>query len=365
MHVEKYTKDAVRHLLQHYSREAKNYSNKDIDKERTAHNYNLCERENDFEYYKQRLSEVKCQNRADVKTLCDWVITLPKDLFSDEEERCFFKAAYDFMKDRYGEDNIISAWVHCDEAGQHHMHFAFIPIVFDKKKGVYKVSAKEVINKKELQIIHKEIEAYISESLGRDVIMLNGATKAGNKTVEELKAYGDLAKTNETLKAENKELEQNIEQRRSEAQAWDKYQENKSKYLDAYRRTCPEPERRREAFSGKEYIRLETSKWDDFVNKYDELTEVSFYCAEQAQDREEVYTKYKEVLEANSELFDSCKKLEKENISLSSELHRLQSRINEVFRNLMMMFPQVRPYLEQFRTKKQERTESQLYEPER
>lgn len=100
MHVEKYTKEAVGHLLQHYSREAKAYSNKDIDRERTPHNYNLCPREDDFEYYRQRLSEVKCQNRADIKTMCDWVITLPKDLFTEEEERRFFKAAYDFMKDR-------------------------------------------------------------------------------------------------------------------------------------------------------------------------------------------------------------------------------------------------------------------------
>lgn len=30
------------------------------------------------------------------------------------------------------------------------MHFAFIPVIFDRKKGIYKVSAKEVINKKEL-----------------------------------------------------------------------------------------------------------------------------------------------------------------------------------------------------------------------
>lgn len=195
--------------------------------------------------------------------------------------------------------------------------------------------------------------------------MLNGITKMGNKTVVELKEYGDLAKINETLKAENKELEQNIEQQRTKAQAWDKYQEKKAKYLEAYSRACPEPERRKEAFSGREYIRLEASKWDDFVNRYDELAEVSFYCAEQAQDKEEVYTKYKEALKANSELFDSCKKLEKENISLSSELHRLQRRINEVFQNLMMMFPQVRPYLEQFRTKKQERQEPERYEPER
>lgn len=364
MHVEKYAKNSVGHLLEHYSREAQTYSNKDIDKERTPHNYNLCPRTDDFSYYKQRLSEVRCQNRADVKTLCDWIITLPKSLFTADEEQNFFKVAYTFMSKRYGEDNVISAWVHVDEAGQHHMHFAFIPIIFDKKRGIYKVSAKEVINKKELQCIHKEIEAYLSESLGRDVYMLNGSTKQGNKTIKELKDYGDLSKINEALKQKNEQLEVQIEKQRIEAKEWDKYQKNKIKYLDTYRKTCPEPERRKEAFSGREYIRLEASRWDDFVSKYDELTEVSIYLAEQANDRNEVYEKCQQAMKANSQLYDKCEELQKENGSLKDELLRLQTRINEVFRNLIMMFPQTRLYLEQFRTKK-DRQEPEKCEPER
>ena len=70
MHVEKYTKSAVGHLLRHYNRTANHISNQDICADKTKFNYNLCKREeSDLSYYKKRISQVKCQNRADVKAL--------------------------------------------------------------------------------------------------------------------------------------------------------------------------------------------------------------------------------------------------------------------------------------------------------
>lgn len=42
MHVEKYEKSAVGHMLRHYNRMANNMSNRDIDSSRTSLNYNLC-----------------------------------------------------------------------------------------------------------------------------------------------------------------------------------------------------------------------------------------------------------------------------------------------------------------------------------
>lgn len=189
MHVEKYTKTAVGHMLRHYNRTALNCGNEDIDRLRSGLNYNLSPARGmvDVDYYKKRLAEVKCQNRADVKTLCDWVITLPKMDFAEEEERLFFQSAYDFMEIRYGEKNIISAWIHKDEAGQPHMHFCFIPVCMDKKKHIEKVSAKEVITRHELKVIHKEMAMHLNQIIGYDVGILNGATTGGNKTVAELK----------------------------------------------------------------------------------------------------------------------------------------------------------------------------------
>lgn len=86
---------------------------------------------------------------------------MPKEAFTEEQERCFFQSAYDFMVKKYREENVISAWVHKDEAGQAHMHFAFIPICIDKKKGIEKVSAKEVLTRDELRSIHKDMSKYM------------------------------------------------------------------------------------------------------------------------------------------------------------------------------------------------------------
>lgn len=190
MHVEKFKKNAVGHMLRHYSRMSMNFGNKDIDHLRSDFNYNLAPNRKmaDITYYHNRLSQVKCQNRADVKTLCDWVITLPKEDFTEEQERKFFQSAYDFMAKRYGEDNVISAWVHKDEAGQPHLHFCFIPVCIDKRKGIAKVSAKEVLNRNELRSIHKEMSEHMEKVFCRDVGILNGATVGGNKTVMELKS---------------------------------------------------------------------------------------------------------------------------------------------------------------------------------
>lgn len=189
LHVEKFPRMAVGHMLRHYSRMSMNFGNEAIDHLRSDYNYNLVSRRHidDFVYYKERLAQVKCQNRADVKTLCDWIVTLPKRDFSENEERRFFEVAYKFLAKRYGEKNVLSAWVHKDEAGQPHMHFAFIPVCVDKKKGIEKVSAKEVITRSDLRVIHKEMAEHMERVFGRDVGVLNGATAGGNKTVTEMK----------------------------------------------------------------------------------------------------------------------------------------------------------------------------------
>lgn len=200
MHICKFKGTQVAGLIRHNERQCEAHSNKDIDGSRTKDNYNLCEHSNAMEQYKQRLSEVKVQKRKDVNTVCEWIATVPKGLEGKEEER-FFRETYNFLSDRYGKENTIWAWVHKDEGGRAHMHFGFIPVVLDKKKDIYKVSAKEVINRRELQTIHKDYSRTMERSFGKDIGVLNGVTANGNKTVQELKNT-DLIKQNERLEAE-------------------------------------------------------------------------------------------------------------------------------------------------------------------
>lgn len=203
MHVEKYNRFQTQILLKHYSREHFYYENKNINRKKTKLNYNLCERKNAKNFLEKRLSEVKVQNRRDVNIMCDWIITLPKNPFSEEQERAFFKEAYNFFIKKYGEENTISAWVHKDET-QAHMHFCFIPIVFEKKKERYKVCAKELITKKELQKIHSEMQNYLNIKLNFEAKILNDNKTQSYKKVEELKLETELKsikELNKSLKA--------------------------------------------------------------------------------------------------------------------------------------------------------------------
>lgn len=198
-HVEKYKASALGHMLAHYNRTSP--ANKDIDKSRTKENYNLAPMRGDLiSFINAKCSEIKCQKRKDVIKICDWVITLPKDL-PPEKESIFFSSTYDFLVNRYGvhgDSNIVSAFVHKDES-QPHMHFAFIPIVEErknkKKLGQLKVCAKEVITKADLQTFHENLQDYLEAKLNCQVNVINEATKDGNKSIADLKRHSQQTET--------------------------------------------------------------------------------------------------------------------------------------------------------------------------
>lgn len=186
-HVAKFSKGAMGHMLGHYDR-SKDGLGDNVDQSRTELNYNLAEEyqpKKQLDFIHQRLSEVKVQKRADVNVFCDWVVTAPKDL-PEEELKPFFEATHAFLAGKYGKENVVSAYVHMDETTPH-LHFAFIPVVPDKRKGGFKVSAKECITRAELKTFHTALQARIENELGHPVAILNGVTKDGNKSIADLK----------------------------------------------------------------------------------------------------------------------------------------------------------------------------------
>lgn len=185
-HVEKFTRANIGHALDHDSRregDGVNRSNEKIDKGRTHLNYNLATVENPIDLINKRTSEVKCLKRDNVNVMCSWMLTLPKDF--DGDEKAFFEEGYRFMANRYGEENVISAWVHKDETTPH-MHFKFVPVV-DGEKGK-KVSAKECCNRQDLRTFHVDLKEHLENALQCPCNVLNGATAGGNKTIAHMKA---------------------------------------------------------------------------------------------------------------------------------------------------------------------------------
>lgn len=200
-HVMKHTKAVCGHMFAHYDRKAEHISNENVDSSLTHLNYNLAAQQQPLEqgeFLRKRCSEVKLQNRKDVNVMCSWVLTKPKELPEEKTDE-FFKSSYDFLAERYGRQNIVSAYVHMDENSPH-MHFAFVPVAEDRKKGGFKVSAKEVINRQDLQSFHTDLQAHLEQSLGINVCILNEATREGNKSVTELKRQSALETVKEAQK---------------------------------------------------------------------------------------------------------------------------------------------------------------------
>lgn len=196
MNCEKFTRNQSGNILVHCNRSDPNrtYKNQEIHHDRTHWNYNLAPKHEgmtDYEFMKSRCEEFKILKRSNVNWMVSWVITIPADYEGSQE--MFFKEAYNFMENKYGKENVISAYVHLDETSPH-MHFCFVPVVFDTKKQEYKVNAKVCINRTELLKIHPQMQEYLENKLQTKVNILNGATVEGNKTVEQLKKEDKIKK---------------------------------------------------------------------------------------------------------------------------------------------------------------------------
>jgi len=188
--VQKYAETAVVNILRHNSREVQNPSNKDINPDKYNKNYKLSpERDiSDYSYYKERLSQLYRYGRADVKTLCGWVVTAPKDL-PIEKHLSFFHETYNFLENRYGRENTVQAIVHNDESGQPHLHYCFIPAAPNtnpRHQQAEKVCANDILNRAELRDFHPALEKHLRNA-GISARILNGATAGGNRTVTQLK----------------------------------------------------------------------------------------------------------------------------------------------------------------------------------
>lgn len=210
------------------------HSNECIDKSKTHLNYSLLSdnccypiiNENGRQRYKRVLDGVKQSMkdntgksiRKDAVTLCSWIVTVPKDLPEDKHE-AFFKGSFDYLAERYGIDNVVSATVHNDETTPH-LHFAFVPIVKDEKKGFDKLRANNLETPSSLKNLHRDMQKYLTNELECSVNLLNGSTINGNKSIQELKS-NTLKEANEALQAKNEALARSVEEKTEKALSFD------------------------------------------------------------------------------------------------------------------------------------------------
>ena len=208
-HLKKNTRGAVPGLAVHFERKTDHHTNKDIDVSKTYLNQDLMADGSDMlSRFNARLNDVYCMKRDDVKALATWIVTLPEELAESpyEQQSAFFEATTNFLNDRYGQENAVAAVVHYDETTPH-LHYAFVPVVFDVKKSRYKVSAKEVLTRHDLQTFHEDLDQDLKKVLPfYEHGILNNKTLPF-ENVAEIKKYNDQFNA---LKNELAEVEDNI-----------------------------------------------------------------------------------------------------------------------------------------------------------
>ena len=141
---------AAKAIAAHNERTKEEYtSNPDIDKSRIAQNYHLVTPRWSYEQeIKHRIRMAGCKVRRDSVKFVDTLVTVSPEFAEAHTAEMpeYFARAFDFLKERVGEENIFSAVVHMDEKTPH-MHLCFVPLTKDKR-----LSAKEILGNKKAMI---------------------------------------------------------------------------------------------------------------------------------------------------------------------------------------------------------------------
>ena len=141
---------ASKALSAHHERTKEIYaSNPDIDKNRTMQNYHIVTPRWSYgQEIRHRLRMAGCRVRKDSVKFVDTLVTVSPGFAKAHESEMpeYFNRAFDFLKERVGEENIISAVVHMDEKTPH-LHLCFVPLTKDKR-----LSAKEILGNKKSMI---------------------------------------------------------------------------------------------------------------------------------------------------------------------------------------------------------------------
>ena len=141
---EKHKGNPARPLEAHHERQKEQYaSNPDIDTSRSKYNFHIVKPESRYYHFIQsRIEQAGCRTRKDSTRFVDTLVTASPEFFkrkSPKEIQAFFQRAADFLIDRVGRENIVSAVVHMDEKTPH-LHLTFVPLTKDNR-----LCAKEII----------------------------------------------------------------------------------------------------------------------------------------------------------------------------------------------------------------------------
>ncbi len=208
----KYKRENLKGIYRHNERRNKNYSNANIDKEKSYLNYSI--KSPQYSYGKEfDLMREKYKLKGQIKVVsniaCEYIITSDKEFFEtigEEETKRYFETAYKFVSEykNLGEQYILSAKVHMDEQSPH-MHLIFLPVVHTKdKKGndIDKLACSEFWKAKDSyrQLQNAFYDYMVSNGFELERGLLKEETKRKHIDLKEYKEITNFKKTKEILK---------------------------------------------------------------------------------------------------------------------------------------------------------------------
>ena len=208
----KYKRENLKGIFRHNERRNRNYSNNNIDKEKSYLNYAIkspqYSYEKEFEQIRNQYN-LKGQIKVVSNIACEYIITSDKEFFEtigEEETKRYFETAYKFVSEYkdLGEQYILSAKVHMDEQSPH-MHLIFLSVVHTKdKKGneIDKLACSEFWKAKDSyrQLQNAFYDYMVSNNFELERGLPKEETGREHIDLKEYKELTNFEKTKETLK---------------------------------------------------------------------------------------------------------------------------------------------------------------------
>ena len=214
----KYKRENIKGIFRHNERRNKNYSNDNIDKEKSYLNYSIKSPQYSYEKeFKQirKQYDLKGQIKIVSNIACEYIITSDHDFFErigEKETKRFFETAYKFVVEykNLGEQYIISAKVHRDEQTPH-MHLIFLPVIHTTdKKGNFidKLACSEFWKAKDSyrQLQDAFYKYMVENGFNLQRGLPKEETNRQHYSVEEYKRITNFKQTKEVLKNMKLEL---------------------------------------------------------------------------------------------------------------------------------------------------------------
>lgn len=132
------------------------HTNEDIDWDRVKENVDLINQQERFRtVISKRIESLNLPKaiRKDATVMCQCLLTSDSMFFEKmtrSEQTDFFKKGLEFVADRYGKENLVSATIHYDEKTPH-MHVNFVPVTADGR-----LSARDLFSPKQLRTLQDD-----------------------------------------------------------------------------------------------------------------------------------------------------------------------------------------------------------------